>query len=60
MANSNNIRASDVFLGRVGILVDVAFGVINKFVYSILHGLKSCNIEYGQWLALHLVKTEMG
>ena len=45
---------------EVGILVGVAFGVITKFIYSILHGLKSCNIEYGQWLALQLVKTEMG
>jgi len=23
-------------------------------------GPKSCNIEYGQWLALQLVKLEMG
>jgi len=29
-------------------------------VYSILHGLKSCNVEYGQWLALQLEKSDMG
>jgi hypothetical protein len=38
----------------------VALGVITKYVYSILHGPKSCNFENGQWLALQLVKSEMG
>jgi hypothetical protein len=47
-------------LAEVGILVVVAVGVITEIVYSILHGLKSCNIEYGQWLALQLAKLDMG
>ncbi len=38
----------------------MALGVITEFVYSILHGPKSCNVEYGQWLALQLVKLDMG
>jgi len=40
-------------------VVGVTPGVITKNVYSILHGPKSCNIEYRQWLALQLVKTEI-
>ena len=40
-------------------VVGVTLGVITKHVYSILHGPKSCNIEYSQWLALQLVKSEM-
>ena len=44
---------------EVGTGVGVALGVIMKNIYSILHGQKSCNIEYGQWLALELVKPEM-
>ena len=36
-----------------------AAGGITELVYSILHGPKSCNIEYGQWLALELVKSDM-
>ena len=38
----------------------MAFDVIKEFVYSILHGLKSCNVKYGQWLALQLEKSDMG
>ena len=41
-------------------VVGEALGVIMNIVYSILHGQKSCNIEYGHWLALQLVKSEMG
>jgi hypothetical protein len=33
---------------------------VGKTLYSILHGPKSCNFEYGQRLALKLVKSEMG
>jgi hypothetical protein len=29
------------------------------FLYSILHGPTSCNIEYGQWLAVYVVKLDM-
>ncbi len=45
---------------EVGILVGVAVGVITEFVYLILHGPKSCNIKYEQWLALQLVNSEIG
>ena len=38
----------------------MALGVITEFVYSILHSPKTCNIEYGQWLAMLLVKSKMG
>jgi len=38
----------------------VAVGVITEFVYSILHGPKSCYIEYRQWLALQLMPSNMG
>ena len=38
----------------------MALGVITEFVYSILHSPKTCNIEYGQWLAMPLVKSKMG
>ncbi len=34
-------------------------GFITELVYSILHGPKSCNIKYGQWLALQVVKSNM-
>ncbi len=40
-------------------VVGEALGVTTKNVYLILHGPKSWNIEYGQWLALQLVKSEM-
>ena len=51
--------AVDGTTAKVGIAFDVAVGVITELVYSILHGQKSCNIEYGQWLALQLVKLEI-
>jgi hypothetical protein len=35
-------------MAQVGIAVGVAVGIITEFIYSILHGPKSCNIEYGQ------------
>ena len=35
---------------EVGMVVGVALGVITKNVYLILHGHKSCNIEYGQFI----------
>ena len=38
----------------------MAVGVITEFIYLILHGPKSCNIEYGLCLALLLVKSDMG
>ncbi len=44
---------------EVGIEVGVAVGVKTEFIYSILLGPKSCNIEYRQWLALQLVKLDM-
>jgi hypothetical protein len=40
--------------------VGVAVDVITEFIYSILHGPKSCNIKHRQWLALELVKSDMG
>ncbi len=41
-------------------MVGVAVGVITEFICLILHGPKSCKIEYRQWLALQLVKSDMG
>ena len=45
---------------QVGTGVGKTLGVIMKYIYSIIHGPKSCNFEYGQWLALQLVKSEWG
>ncbi len=32
-------------MAEVGIVVGMAVGIMREFVYLILHGLKSCNIE---------------
>ena len=44
--------------GEDGILVGVAVGAITEFIYSILHGTKSCKIKYYQWWALQLKKLK--
>ena len=33
-------------------VVGEALGVTTKNIYLILHGPKSCNIEYGQWFGI--------
>jgi hypothetical protein len=48
-----------IAVGKIGNGAQVGTGV-GKTLYSILHGPKSCNFEYGQWLALQVVKSEMG
>ena len=45
---------------EVGTGVGVALGVITKYVYSILHGPKSCNIEYGQSVGIAVGKIRNG
>ena len=48
-----------IAVGKIGNGAQVGTGV-GKTLYSILHGPKICNFEYGQWLALQLVKSEWG
>jgi hypothetical protein len=44
---------------EVGIAVGVAVGIMTEFIYSILHGPKSCYIKYRQWWALQLIKSHI-